>query len=157
MNIIQIKELHPEQEDEWDGLISKNNFVEFPQSFFWSKILQKVYGYKSLFLQINYNENPSAFFSLQEQFLYMRGKSLKYRVINGFNKLLFRRLVSSVGPVIELDDNSEKIMSSILAYLDTYSKKHHIGSICLSPFRYEPHYSKDPVLLSIFEQFGYTR
>lgn len=149
--------MHPEREEDWDRLILKNNFTEFLQSFFWSRILQRMYGYKPFFLQITDTGNPSAFFSFQVQFPYIKENSLKYRVINGASNLFFQKLVASGGPVIVRDENTEQIVSSLLAYLDSYSQKHHAFSIDLSPFRYEPHYSKDPGILSVFEQFGYTR
>lgn len=149
--------MHPEREDDWDRFILKNNFADFLQSFFWSRILQITYGYKPFFLQITDTGDPSAFFSFQVQFPYIKENSRKYRIINGVSNLFFQKLVASGGPVIVRDENAEQIVSSLLAYLDSFSQKHHTFSISLSPFRYEPHYSKDIRILNVFEKFGYTR
>ena len=149
--------MHLEREEDWDRYTLKNNYMEFLQSFFWSRSLQRTYGYQPFFLQITDTGNPSAFFSFQVQFPYIKNDSLKYRVINGVSNLFFKKLVASGGPVIVSDKNAEQIVSSLLAYLDSFSKKHHIFSINLSPFRYEPNYSKDSGILNIFEKFGYTK
>ncbi|MDO8873700.1 MAG: peptidoglycan bridge formation glycyltransferase FemA/FemB family protein [Methanoregula sp.] len=157
MSIIQIEELHPKKEDEWDRLILKSISTNFLQSYCWSEIIKKAYKYETLFLEFTENEAALAYAPLNIQYPYIRNQTFFYRILNEINRIFSKQIISLGGPVILKRGNDLDIMHKYLQFIDSYSQKHHVGSIHISPFRYEPHYSNDTRILNIFEQFGYTR
>jgi lipid II:glycine glycyltransferase (peptidoglycan interpeptide bridge formation enzyme) len=77
--------------------------------------------------------------------------------MNEINRIFLKNLISEGGPVILKNERDLDIVYNYLQFIDSFAEKNHVGSIHLSPFRYDPHYFQDPGILSIFEQFGYTR
>ena len=77
--------------------------------------------------------------------------------MNRLTSVFFKTIVSSGGPVVIHENTIEASVDTLLNYLDTYSQKHHIKSIIISPFRYQLNYSTNPKILDLFERRGYLR
>jgi lipid II:glycine glycyltransferase (peptidoglycan interpeptide bridge formation enzyme) len=153
---MHIKVLSPSCEEEWDKYLLKNKYADFLQSFCWAQLLKAVYGFKSVFLKVQDEGSPVAYFLFHEEFPYIRSKKMGYRLLNLFGKSFTKYIDAIGGPVILDYGKTEEIISEVLEWLDEYSKKNHIQRISLTPFRYNENYANNPAIESIFEGFGYS-
>lgn len=148
--------LDPSDEKEWDKYILINKYTDFLQSFCWAKILKIAYGFKPIFLEVQKGDNPIAYFSLHEKFLYIVSDKIKHKITNFFGKLFTKYLEAIGGPVILEDNKTEEVIINIIEWLEIYAKKNHIQRINLTPFKYNELYAVNPAIKSFFESYGYS-
>ena len=69
---MHIRILEPHDEEEWDIYILKNKYFCFLQSFCWAELVKIAYGFKPVFLAVQYEGKPIAYFMFHEKFHYIR-------------------------------------------------------------------------------------
>lgn len=153
---MHINILDPHDEKEWDKYFLKNKYTCFLQSFCWAELVKIAYGYKPVFLEVQDDGNPVAYFMFHEQFLYIRSDKIGHKLINRFGKFFTQYIETIGGPVVLDDTKTEAIIANILEWLDEYSRRNHIPRINLTPFRLNESYADNPHIKAIFEGFGYT-
>lgn len=153
---MHINILNPSDEKEWDRYILKSKYTRFLQSFCWAELVKISYGFKPVFLAVQDDGNPVAYFMFHEKFQYIRSDKIRHRLLNHFGKFFTKYIDAIDGPVILDSNKTEAIIANILDWLDAYSRKNHIPRINLTPFKYNESYADNPAIKGIFESFGYT-
>lgn len=154
--MMNINILDPHDEEEWEKYIQKNKYSGFLQSFYWAELVKIAYGFKPIFLEVQDDDNPIAYFMFHEQYLYLKSDKIRHRLLNHFGKFFTKYMEAIGGPVILDDNKTEAILTNILEWLNDYSRKNHIQRINLTPFRLNESYANNTHIKDIFEGFGYT-
>ncbi|MBW1717147.1 MAG: peptidoglycan bridge formation glycyltransferase FemA/FemB family protein [Deltaproteobacteria bacterium] len=154
---MHIEVLDPHSEEEWDKYLLTNKYSGFLQSFCWGQLRRIAYGFKPVFLEVQEEGNPLAYFLFHEGFSYSRSNKIIYRLINPLQKSLTKKVSAIDGPVIIDDSKTEEILTSILGWLEKYARTNNIRGISLTPFRYHKYYADNLSIGKTFEDFGYSR